>query len=72
MYFFGVSKKYDRHTTFETGVADATPATPLPAPLSVDIGIYLENNVSFSYNNIYVLPLTTDLNKFFAVIQFTS
>jgi len=28
-----VAKRYDRHTIFETGVVDATPATPLPAPL---------------------------------------
>ena len=30
----GVAKTYPCHTTFQTGVAAATPATPLPAPLS--------------------------------------
>ena len=30
----GVAKRYPCHTTFQTGVAAATPATPLPAPLS--------------------------------------
>ena len=29
----GVAKTYPCHTTFQTGVAAATPATPLPAPL---------------------------------------
>ena len=29
----GVAKPYPCHTTFQTGVAAATPATPLPAPL---------------------------------------
>ena len=32
----GVAKAYPRHTTFQTGVATATPATPLPAPLPGD------------------------------------
>ena len=31
----GVAKPYACHTTFKTGVAAATPATPLPAPLEV-------------------------------------
>ena len=31
----GVAKPYPCHTTFQTGVAAATPATPLPAPLTV-------------------------------------
>ena len=30
----GVVKSYPCHTTFQTGVAAPTPATPLPAPLS--------------------------------------
>ena len=30
----GVAKAYHRHTTFQTGVATATSATPLPAPLT--------------------------------------
>ena len=29
----GVAKPYPCHTTFQTGAAAATPATPLPAPL---------------------------------------
>jgi len=33
LFLTGVAKRYDRHTIFETGVADATPATPLPALL---------------------------------------
>ena len=32
-----VAKPYPGHTTFQTGVAATTPATPLPAPLWVAI-----------------------------------
>jgi len=35
LFLTGVAKRYDRHTIFETSVADATPATPLLAPLGL-------------------------------------
>ena len=41
----GVAKPYPCHTTFQTGVATATPATPLPAPLDAmveDMVLYSE------------------------------
>ena len=59
----GVAKPYPCHTTFQTGVASATPATPLPAPCPYVAHMSSHGATHAAHVGSYLLALRSHVKK---------